>query len=318
MWVDRSIRTKGVVVVAIPVVALIGLIAAVWIGNLSVQNDQQDVIASQNLLTQTNFLQSGMNSAESSAIAYVLSGPGALGDQFRNTYQASVRSSQTYLQNVRAAATTAGDDKVVAAINRTSTDAGRSLNLLGDLVELAPTRQDQAHRFQSLVTFYRQQPSLQNDINQLLPLESQLVSADQARADAPRTAITLIAFLSLVAMAIGATLSLLFGRSVVLRINQIGRAVDTLDYGRGDQLMPVGSDEIGRLGRRLAESSALLAPGRTNATAPRRSSRTSSPPARSCRSVSTAPAAPSCTPARTSSGCSASPPRRRSATPPPS
>ncbi len=251
-WVDLRLRTKGLVVVAIPVGALL-LVSAVFLGlQLQEEHNRQLVDESFAVRRQIAAVTLDLVNAETGARGY------------------AITRQEEFLEPFRAAmATLAGD-----------------MARLRELVAGNAVQEQQARRVEELTRddIASLQPLVQG--GQLTPAQLvSLVRLSKSSTDAARESLARmdataterlterieredrfsqwlrVAMGGVVALGLGGGLvaSSLFAKGVARRVELLGRSALAIRDGRPLAELPTGDDEVGRLGRDLAEASFLLA-----------------------------------------------------------
>ena len=244
-----SIRTRGLVVIAVPLVAVLAnLGVATWCSHVS-DRAEASIVGAQSALVAVTGMQSTLLDAQANGAAYLLEHqPTAI-----VAYRAEMRVLATDLAAVRAAAADAGP--AAGAVRRSASSAATIAADMQGLVEGNPLRQTLPHaakvgRLDTELT--ANILAIRDAVDRLVRQQRRVVGASgttMVAAEAAAAAVVIIG---------GAALSLLFTSRVVRRIHQLERATDALALGEPVGDVPVGPDELGHLGTRLVETAGLL------------------------------------------------------------
>ncbi len=245
----RSIRVKGLVVIALPfAVVLANLGLATWFTHVG-NRAMTAMFGAQNVLVRMTDLQTNLLSAQANgAVVLFDHDPAAL-----RRYTATVAGIPAELRAVEATIPSAGQAR--AAVARAAADAHAVLRDMGQFtVTLKPGQVSTA-----AAALGRLDIRFETDVSAVRSSEDRLTSQQHGVVDAARTAIVVLSAISAAAVLVGGTaLSLLFTNRVVGRVRRLERATDALARGAPVSDLPGGSDELGRLAGRLAETAALL------------------------------------------------------------
>ncbi len=245
----RSIRTKGLVVIALPfAVVLANLGLATWFTHVG-NRAMTAMFGAQNVLVRMTDLQTNLLSAQANGAVFLYDHDPAA----RSRYTTTVAALPAELRAVEATIPSAGQAR--SAVARAAADARAVLQDMGHLaVTLKPGQVST-----ETATLGRLDVRFGADVSAVRLSEDRLTSQQHAVVDASRTAIVVLGAIDAVAVLVGGTaLSLLFTNRVVGRVRRLERATDALARGAPVSDLPGGTDELGRLGGRLAETAALL------------------------------------------------------------
>ena len=254
-WLDRSVRAKGMIVVAVPLIALIAVTSA----SLALQhNERQErsvaLTASALTASAQQVLADAVN-AETGVRGYA-----ATGDPlFLQPYNLALTRIAGDRAALRAAAVAEGDSRAERTAAATTTK---------EMAELAQLRS--AISAGASVTALR--PALENGKTTMDTLRGQTAALAQGpaainlarRADITRMEST-IDWVSIAGLALGVLAGLigvaLFGSGISRRVTRAAANADRLGEGQPLEPVPVPSagDELGRLARSLTRAEKLLA-----------------------------------------------------------
>jgi len=251
-WVDRSIRTKGLVVIAVPVAILFAVLGStLWFTHVNT-GAQNLAVRARQCLDSANALDNTLLSAQTAIRGYLLTGDNA----FRDSYDQSQQAIPGVIGQMTTVAAGACEPQWGQAVLR---DTDR---LTFDLAQLAaqqpgPTLSETT---QFLLRFSQAQTNqLHADVSSLAHLEVSVVANQRSAVHTSNVILLVIAIVAVaVAVAGGIVVSQLFTSGVVTRLRQLERATEALERGDVPGPVPTGRDEIGRLSRRLLDTSAEL------------------------------------------------------------
>ncbi|MGI8807732.1 MAG: response regulator [Acidimicrobiales bacterium] len=250
-WVDLRLRTKGLVVVAIPVAALL-LVGAVFLGlQLQEQRNRQRVDESFAVRRQIAAVTLDLVNAQTGARGYAITRQ----DEFLEPFRA-------------ATATLAGDlDKLTELVsgNAVLEQQARRVEELAfdDIATLQPLVAGEVTG-PALADLVRQNKSSTDAVRDALARMDATARArlvDRIEGEERFTRWLSVAMAGVVALGLGGGLvaTSLFARGVARRVELLGRSARAISDEQPLVELPEGDDELGRLGGVLAEASALLA-----------------------------------------------------------
>ena len=262
-WLDRSVRAKGMIVIAVPLIALVGLASATLV---LLQNERQErhvATAANNLINSANQILSDAVNAETGVLGFAASDDRL----FLSSYSSTVKRMPADLAALRAAA--AAEGVAPAARTAEATAASEMAELAQLQTQAAEGVKDVALRPQ-LESGKATMDSLRQQLNGLVRGPSALVTVrhndiNRLEDDIDAVIISGLAF-GVLAGVIG---GMLFTSGISKRIAEAGSNADRL--GAGEDLEPVhgAGDEIGRLTAALARAKGLLDSRTTELTAAR-------------------------------------------------
>jgi PAS domain S-box-containing protein len=255
-WADLSLRAKGVVVVAMPVVAMV---VAVGAFSLSAQQARRVEQQAANAIRErfvAHSLLIAMLDAETAVRGYLLTGREAFLDP--------------YAEAVSATSLKLGRLKRILADEPKQEDSLRRIERLGDeslaiLLELRsrPSRPRQLVLLSRSLDIRRH---LRDELDAVVARENtELFETQEAAADAERLSTGIIAVSVLLGLLGGLVGMMAFSSGVIRRVRRLEANTERLAAGQPLRSLPPGDDEIGRLGRafdaaasRLRETEGLL------------------------------------------------------------
>src|SRR3984957_3764692 len=254
-WLDRPMRAKGAVVVAVPLIALVAVSSASLVMEHNERQERGVALTASSLSTAAQQVLSDAVNAETGVRGYAATGdplflaPYSLSVTRFAQDQAALRTAATAEGDGRAertAAATATTEMAELARLRSAISAGASGRTLTPALESGKTTMD----------------ALRRQIAALIRLPAALNQV--RRADVTRLEST-INWVSIAGLALGVLAGLigvmLFGSGISRRVTRAAANADRL--GEGQPLRPVpmpsAGDELGRLARSLTRAEELLA-----------------------------------------------------------
>jgi signal transduction histidine kinase/ActR/RegA family two-component response regulator len=251
-WLDRSVLVKGMIVVAIPLAALLGITSASLVLQASEQQERRVGSAASNLSASANQVLADAVNAESGVRGYVATGE----PLFLRPYNVTITRRGHELTVLRAAAHAAGYSRQERVVEATAAQA---------MAELGQMRSATARG----VPAAAQRPTLDNGNKTMDRLRSEvtsLVTGPSAVLAARRADITRmereIDTLTIGGLALGIVAGVigvaLFTSGISRRLVLAAANADRL--GEGKPLTPLVSaaDELGRLSASLVRAETLL------------------------------------------------------------
>jgi signal transduction histidine kinase len=249
-WADLSLHGKGLVVIAIPLVPLLALLLMVAYPLVRPQESTAVALVAHTLEVRAAISDVNIQllEAETGMRGYRLAGQAdflAPYDRARAALPGSLAHLAGLIQD---------NPAQVARFQRVEALSARRLDALDAL--RAATGPPDATLVQGQATM----EALRAELGAMQAEEDRLLAARTAQVDAERRrGLLVLAGILLGAVLGGVLATLLFTTSVVHRVRRLGTNAERLAAGQAVLALPAGADEIGRLGRRLAEAAALLA-----------------------------------------------------------
>ena len=251
-WVDRSLRAKGLVVIAVPVAILVLVLATtLWFTHA---DDRAQSIAGQarELVDSATTLESSLLSAQAGIGSYLLTGDA----DFATAYSRAAAVIPGQLDQLASSADTADGGTSSAAIVR---DAHR---LVFDMSQLALQRPSRAPAsvVRALLRFSQSETQrLRADVAAFSARQSAVIASQHSAIRSSGDLLPAIAIAAVVlALAGGVLVSQLFTTGVVTRLRRLERATEAIERGEVPEGAPTGGDEIGRLSARLLDTATQL------------------------------------------------------------
>jgi signal transduction histidine kinase/CheY-like chemotaxis protein len=254
-WLDRSMRAKGMVVVAVPLIALIAVTSASLALEQNERQERSVALTASTLTTSAQQVLADAVNAETGVRGYAATRDPLFLQPYNLTLTRLARDQAA----LRAAASAEGDGRAERAVAATATT---------EMAELARLRS--AISAGASATAIR--PGLENGKTTMDRLRRQIAALTRGpaainltrRADITRLEST-IDWVSIAGLALGVLASVigvaLFGSGISRRVTRA--AANALRLGEGQPLepvpMPSAGDELGRLARSLMRADELLA-----------------------------------------------------------
>lgn len=255
-WANRPLATKGLVVVAVPLLIFLGSVAALYAISRQESRAEQDVrltIAIQNDVNEVHAL---LAEASSGVRGYLLTGE----PRFLEPYQ---RAEQLVPQVTRRLRGAIRDAEASAHLARIEALAGQKREGLSVL--LAARRRTGADIVADptiaagLAANKQVLDALRGEIERMQERERELLAARQDRLDeVRRNGLFLTGLLTLAALVGSLFAVFLFSSGIVRRVQRLERDAVLLAQGEALPEREAGRDEIGLLAVRMTEASALL------------------------------------------------------------
>ncbi len=252
-WVDRSMRTKGLVVIAVPIAILFIVLGSTsWFTH--VDNRAQDVAGhSREIVDAATTLENSLLSAQTGLGDYLLTGD----PSFLASYVRAEKALPPQLGRLEALTLDSLPEQISGrAIQR---DTDQLVAALARLKDQQPSPAPSAKVRTLLESVNVETDKLLNDISSLTARESSVIASQQSDIHTSNIFLPAIAIAAVVlALAGGVMVSQLFTTGVVRRLRRLERATEDLERGVAPVQVPSGRDEIGRLSTRLLDTTAQL------------------------------------------------------------
>jgi diguanylate cyclase (GGDEF)-like protein/PAS domain S-box-containing protein len=242
LWSNLPLRTKGIVVVSIPVAGIVFMAALSYLVNQSSVEVAREQERALDLRTEARGTLISTLEAEDDLRGYLLTGePG-----FLDAYEAAVTAMPRHLH--RLDSLVGGEPEQEERYRRIFALASERLGVLSQL------RQSPQSRRRDLLLDQGRQLSdrLQAVLEAMIAHQDRTVAALQRRADDYRNRIRVLTLVALPLGILGGLLSMLFFTAgIQRRVQRLNVNAGQLARGRALHALPPGEDEIGRLGRAL-------------------------------------------------------------------
>ncbi|HLI73406.1 MAG TPA: ATP-binding protein [Acidimicrobiales bacterium] len=249
-WVDRSIRTKGLVVVVVPVAILFAVLGStLWF--IHVNNDAQNAEQNARQCADTaTALDNTLLSAQTAIRGYFLTGDRV----FKASYDQAQNAMPAQLGLMNHMTATGGCEPQWA---RAVARDGQRITI--DMTELSSLPPGLAASQAVLRLSQDATNQMHADVSSLARLESNVVANQRSAVHSSNVGLLAVAIVAVVLAVTGGVLvSRLFTRGVVSRLRRLERATSDVERGEPPREVPTGNDEIGRLAARMMTTSAQL------------------------------------------------------------
>jgi len=252
-WVDRPLRSKGLVVIAVPIAILVVVLGSTfWFTH--VDNRAQGVAGnSRQIVDAATTLENSILSAQADLGGYLLTGD----TSFQKSYTQAEESVPGHLGQLEALSlVTPNRHTWGPAIQRDT------LGLVSELHRLnlqRPSPAPSAPVLALLRSVQARTDKLRRDVSSLSTQETAIIASQQSDIHTSNVVLPAIAIAAVVlALAGGVIVSQLFTAGVVTRLRRLERATEALERGEAPVEVPSGRDEIGRLSARLLDTTSQL------------------------------------------------------------
>jgi PAS domain S-box-containing protein len=252
-WVDRPIRTKGLVVVALPLIALFLIIPLLIYSNEQARGRENWVAHTLEVRTRIEGVRSPVFEATSRLRGYLLTGSPV----FLGPYQAAAGEVPGAISSLGGLVS---DNPIqVRRVARLRSVSGPLMVELAELAQSKPTSRLSATELADILESKAQVDQVSGLLDAMRAEEDRLLVERRASARAANTRTTVVAIAALTAGLLGGIVAaLLFAAGVVRRIGRLQENARLLAEGRPLLPRPKGDDELGQLGAALDAASNLL------------------------------------------------------------
>jgi signal transduction histidine kinase/CheY-like chemotaxis protein/CHASE3 domain sensor protein len=251
-WVDRSMRTKGLVVIAVPIAILFVVLGSTsWFTHVDTR--AQDVASnSRQIVDAATTLENSLLSAEAGVGDYLLTGNPA----FQASYAQAKSEVPPQLGQLEALTLDTPPGRSWGPAIQHDTD--HLVSALARLDVKQPSAPSTPVRT-ILGSVQSQTDKLRHDVSSLTGEETAIIDSQQSNIHTSNIFLPAIAIAAVVlALAGGVMVSQLFTTGVVRRLRRLERATESLERGEAPVQVPSGRDEIGRLSVRLLDTTSQL------------------------------------------------------------
>jgi PAS domain S-box-containing protein len=252
-WVDRSMRTKGLVVIAVPIAILFIVLGSTsWFTH--VDNRAQDVAShSRQIVDAATTLENSLLSAETGLSGYLLTG----NTSFQSSYARAEKAIPPQLGQLEGLTFDTPKEQIAGRAIQHDTDQLVAALARLKVQEPAPASSTTIHSV--LQSVKEETDTLRGDVSSLTSRETAIIVSQQSDIHTSNIFLPSIVIAAVVlALAGGVMVSQLFTTGVVRRLRRLERATEALERGETPGEVPTGRDEIGRLSGRLLDTTAQL------------------------------------------------------------
>lgn len=250
-WLDRSIRVKGIVVVAVPLVALILITLASIVLQNNERQERRAALAVSALSTSANQILSDAVNAETGVRGYVATGD----PEFLDPYRLTLTRFAGDLAALRAAAAAEGDGGAARAVVASAATAMQELAELRAAVADHPTgplRQD-------LLVGKQTMDNLRHQVAVLAAQPAANLAVRRAEITRMESQINALTIAGLLLGILGGFFGIvLFTSGIAHRVIAIAANAELLGQGQPLRPRPTARDELGRLTKALIHAAGLL------------------------------------------------------------
>ncbi len=253
-WANRSLASKGLVVVAMPLLIFLGSVAVLFAISRAEARAEQDVRLTIAIQTDVNEVHALLAEASSGVRGYLLTNE----PRFLEPYDRAEATLPALFARLH---TAIRDPEAAARLTRIEVLAGQKRDGLGELLTArrGSGGPGQARIAEGLAANKRVLDALRNEIEGMQARERELLAARQDRLDGLRSGALLATGVLMLAGLGGSLFAVfLFSSGIVRRVQQLERDAVLLAQGEALATPPEGRDEIGLLAERMGEASALL------------------------------------------------------------
>jgi signal transduction histidine kinase/ActR/RegA family two-component response regulator len=251
-WLDQSVRVKGIVVIAVPLIVLICIVSASIVLQNNERQERAVSIAASNLSSSANQVLSDALNAETGVRGYV-----ATRDlEFLQPYNATLSRFTKDLATLRAAAGVEGDGGAAQVVEASAATAMQELAELRAAVADGPTGPLQ----QDLLVGKQTMDALRNQVGNLAARPAAIVAAHRIDINRMETQIGVLTIAGvLIGLVAGILGIVLFTSGISHRVIAIAANAERLGQGEPLRPRPTARDELGRLTKALIHAAELLA-----------------------------------------------------------
>jgi len=251
-WVDRSIRTKGLVVIAVPIAILVVVLGTTfWYTHVD-DRAQSTTSQARQIVDAATTVENSLLTTQAGVSSWLLTGDRAfLRSGTGDNHDIPEQLGQLVALSVGTPA--APDARAIDG------DANRLVFDMAQITARPPSPMPSGTTRALLERSLGATVRLRSDVASLTRAMNRSVAQQRSAIHTssvllPATAIAAV----VLALAGGILVSLLFTKGVVTRLRRLERATAALERGEVPAQVPTGRDEIGRLSSRLLDASALL------------------------------------------------------------
>ena len=251
-WTDRPLAFKGLVVVALPLLALLGALFSLYLASSAETRAEEDVRRAFAIQRDTYQVHALLAEAAAGARGFALTGE----ERFLEPY----RTAEEDLPQTMARLDGAIRDREVRRLfEQLRTLTARKRDGLSQIVQLARTGAQPDALQGALTANKRVLDTMRARIDSIQRREAILLEQRQARVEDVRDRFLLLTAVSAMVGLLGSLAAVyLFSTGIVRRVRALEGNAESLARGEPLILLPEDADEIGRLAHRLGRASDLL------------------------------------------------------------
>lgn len=251
-WTDRPLAFKGLVVVALPLLAMLCALFLLYLASTAETRAEEDVRRAFAIQRDTYQVHALLAEAAAGARGYALTGQERFLEPYRKA-EAELPQTMARLDSV------IRDPEVRQLFEDLRILTARKRDGLVLIVKLGDGKGDPAALRNALVANKQVLDMMREKIGSIQHREKVLLAQRQGRVDQQRSRFLLLTTISAIVGLLGSFVAVfLFSTGIVRRVRALEGNAERLAQGEPLVAMPDDADEIGRLAMRLSRSSDLL------------------------------------------------------------
>ena len=251
-WADRPLAFKGLVVVALPLLALLGALFSLYLASNAGARAEEDVRRAFAIQRDTYQVHALLAEAAAGARGYALTGE----ERFLEPYRTAEADLPTTMGRLDSAIRDAEVRRLFEELRQLT---ARKRAGLAQIVALAAADADAASLQAALTSNKQVLDTMRARIDSIQQREAILLDQRQSLAEEVRDRFLLLTAISAMVGLLGSLAAVyLFSTGIVRRVRALEGNAENLARGEPLTLLPEDADEIGRLAQRLARASDLL------------------------------------------------------------
>ncbi|MFZ6733060.1 ATP-binding protein [Undibacterium sp. Ji42W] len=251
-WADRPLRIKGLIVIAVPIMVLLGTLVSGYLMGVQAKRAQENVQRTIQIQRDIQEVHTLLAEAATGVRGYLLTGY----ENFLRPYQISETELPKTLQRLREQIR---DRQQTELLNALSALAVKKRDGLVELINIGSASPPEKLT-QALVMNKKVLDDLRVHIDTMLVREEQLRQQSVRQANKVYDLTMIVTASAAIAGVLGALLtSLLFSTGIVRRVHQLTDNAGRLEHGKTLTPLAAANDELGQLSHRMVRTSHLLA-----------------------------------------------------------
>ena len=251
-WSDRPLRIKGLIVIAVPIMVLLGTLISGYLMGIQAKRAQENVQRTIQIQRDIQEVHTLLAEAATGVRGYLLTGY----KNFLTPYQISETELPKTLQRLKGQIR---DRQQTELLNELSALAVKKSDGLVELINIGPGSSPEKLT-QALVRNKKVLDDLRAHIDTMLVKEEKLRQESVNQANRVYDLTMIVTAAAAIAGVLGALLtSLLFSAGIVRRVHQLTGNAGRLEHGQALTPLAAANDELGQLSDRMVRTSLLLA-----------------------------------------------------------
>ncbi|MFZ6845271.1 ATP-binding protein [Undibacterium sp. RuTC16W] len=251
-WSDRPLRIKGLIVIAVPIMVLLGTLISGYLMGVQAKRAQENVQRTIQIQRDIQEVHTLLAEAATGVRGYLLTGY----KNFLTPYQISETELPKTLQRLKGQIR---DRQQTELLNELSALAVKKSDGLVELINIGPGSSPEKLT-QALVRNKKVLDDLRAHIDTMLVREEKLRQESVNQANRVYDLTMIVTAAAAIAGVLGALLtSLLFSAGIVRRVHQLTGNAGRLEHGQALTPLEAANDELGQLSDRMVRTSHLLA-----------------------------------------------------------